>query len=173
MSLLAGTRSHYENQRGAARLQASQALRVLGLNVEITSCGRNVLHAIESQWGAKRRPELSWDWSEIFRRYSELKTLDMAVWTAGERLAMVGLATASNAALTLRFVEGDPSSDCELKGKRILIALEVSTIYAQMLGLGELRIHPVNEALKQLYESVYGFGLVTPRGEVPYWSRVI
>ncbi len=173
MSLLARTKAHYEKNRGEAMLGAARALQALGLDVRISNCSRRTIEAIGSDWGDQRRPELSWNWEAILHRYKDLKSLDLAVWTPDDRLVMVAIATVSGAALHLRYVEGDPRADCDFKGKRVLMALEVATRYAQLNGLTELRINPVNDALAALYETVYGFALVTPRGEASYWKRVI
>ncbi len=172
MSLLARMKAHYEGLRGDARLQAGQAARALGLNVRYASVSRRTYEAIDNQWGDARE-RVNWDWPQLFRRYNEIKRLDVAVWTPDDRLVMVALATVSKEALTLRYVEGDPRADCEFKGKRIPLALEVAVRYAQMSGLAEIRIQPLNEALTQLYENEFGFTLVSTKGEVPYWCREI
>jgi hypothetical protein len=174
LSLLQRTKAHYEQCRGDARLQGARAIQALGMNVRAMSCSRRAIEAIKEQWSPLRQPDTpSWDWEEIMRRYSDMKSLDLAVWTPDERLVLVAIATFSPAALTLRYVEADPSPECEFRGKRVLMALEIATRYAQMCGLDELRIHPVNDALVQLYETTYGFTLVKPKAEVPYWSRKI
>ncbi len=79
----------------------------------------------------------------------------------------------TNQAVVLRFVEGDPSPDCTLRGLRMLVALEVATNYAQAAGLRELRIQPINEALSALCEDVYGFALVKPHREASYYVKAI
>lgn len=168
MSLLAVTKAHYETLRGDARLQAGKAARARGLDVKFLSCSRRTLEAIKDQWGGG-----SWDWPEILRRHNDISRFDMAVWTPDDRLVMVGIATLSKPAITLKYVEGDPRADCDFKGKRIPMALEAAVRYGQMNGRGELRIHPANETLVQLYETTYGFTLVKPKGEVPYWKLVI
>lgn len=168
MSLLAVTKAHYEALRGDARLQSGKAAQAQGLDVRYMSCSRRTQEAIAEQWGGG-----VWDWPEILRRYNDMNRFDVAVWTPDDRLVMVGLATLSKAAINLRYVEGDPRDGCEFKGKRIPLALEAAVRYGQMNGRKELRIHPVNEALAQLYETTYGFTLVKPKGEVPYWKLVI
>lgn len=172
MSLLAVTKAHYEGLRGDARLQAGKAAQALGLNVRFMSVSRRTYEAIETQWGDARE-RVNWDWQELLRRYSDIKRLDMAVWTPDDRLVMVALATLSKEALTLRYVEGDPRADCEFKGKRIPLALEAGVTFAQMNGLNEIRIQPLNDALARLYEAEFGFTLVSKKGEVPYWRREI
>lgn len=173
MSLLARTKAHYEGLRGEARLQAGKAVQAVDLNVRYMSISRRTYEAIGDQWGEARRPEASWDWEQIMRKHDDINRLDLAVWTPEDRLVAVGLATLSKVAITLRFVEGDPRADCQFKGKRIPIALEATVRYGQMNGVSELRIQPLNDALVHLYETVYGFTLVSKRGEAPYWRREI
>ncbi|MNT41424.1 hypothetical protein D3C72_1777840 [compost metagenome] len=95
------------------------------------------------------------------------------MWTPDDQLIGLALITLSAEAATLNFVEGRPTHDCAYKGKRVLVALEVAVNYAQAAGLQELRIHPLNEALGQLYETAYGFEVVKPRkGEAYYRKRI-
>lgn len=175
MSLLHVRKAHYEKLRGDARLQAGKAVQELGLPMRFASTSRRTVEAIAAQWGearsAQNRP--SWDWEQILRKYDDINRLDVAGWTTDDRLAMVALATMTKTAVTLRYVEGDPRADCQFKGKRVALALEVVTRYGQMNGLSDLRIQPLNDALAQRYEIEFGFTLVSTKGEVPYWHREI
>ena len=171
-------KAHYEGLKNAARRAASLALRAAGLHVTIVGWSRRTADAIEGQWGDERRPDASWLWSEIFRRYSDFKNMSFAVWTGDgrgddDRLVAVGIVLLTRTAATVRIVEGDPRAGCEFKGKRVLMALEVATNYALANGLAELRIQPLNDALAKVYEDVYGFSLVKAKGAEPYWRRVI
>jgi len=168
LSLLSTTKAHYEALRGDARREAGLALQALGMDVRVMGWSRRTSLAVDQQWAGG-----VWDWDEIMRRYNDIKRLDVAVWARDERLVMVSLATMTRAAITVRYVQGDPREGCEFKGKRIPMALEAATRFAQKSGVPELRIQPINDALVHLYETHYGFTLVTPRGEAPYWSRVI
>jgi hypothetical protein len=94
------------------------------------------------------------------------------VWRA-ERLAGMFFGTLTGEAFVLRWVEGDPRPDCPLRGRRLLIALDVATNYAQRNGRYELRVEPINEVLINLFERDYGFRAVKPRDSKPYWSKQV
>ena len=53
------------------------------------------------------------------------------------------------------------------------MALEASANYAQAAGADELRIHPINAALASLYETTYGFALVSEGAGGPYYAKRI
>lgn len=95
------------------------------------------------------------------------------MWTPDDQLVGLALITLNSEAATVRFVEGRPTNDCRFKGKRMLIALEVAANYAQAAGLTEIRIHPLNHALAQLYQTAYGFEVVKPRKEEAYYRKRI
>lgn len=174
VTALEKVKAHYGGLKDAASLKAAQALRPYGIVVNIRRFSRSAHEYVADNWNkAGRDPAAAWDWDAIARKYREPKALDMAMWTPDDRLAGLALSTMTTEAATLRFVEGDPSADCTLKGKRALIALEVTTNYAQAAGLKELRIEPLNEALGNLYEKVYGFELVTNRKAPPYYRKAI
>jgi hypothetical protein len=98
----------------------------------------------------------------------------MSIWGAdGERLCGLGLGLTKGDYVELRFVEGDPRPDCPLKGQRILVFLECSTLYAQAIGRSELRVEPINERLANLYQKVYGFSLAPHRDGRPYFTKRI
>ena len=73
----------------------------------------------------------------------------------------------------MRFVEGDPSPECALIGRRLLIALDVATNYTQISGRHELRVEPMNDRLVNLFEATYGFEPVKPRKGSPYWAKKV
>lgn len=118
-------------------------------------------------WGDTRFP-----WPIIFQRHREADRLDMAIWS-GRTLCALGLATTTRVAVFLRFLEGDPSPACPLRGRRVLIALDVAASYAQAIGRRELRLQPINERLVDLYESVYGFERIEVKGQDPYWRKEV
>lgn len=137
----------------------------LGERIQITEwSGRAARHL--SDWGETHFP-----WEEIFQKHRDPDRLDMAIWGAEDRLSGLALGLTTGQSLMLRFVEGDPREDCPLRGKRILIALEAATNYAQARGKREIRLQPINEKLVYLYENVYGFTLESPRNETPYYRK--
>lgn len=171
MSVLEATRAHYAGLQMEASRVAAQTLRDLyGLDVSILSWTGRAAQALVDQWGGSPS---GWDWVEIRRRYREPKSFCFSIWSPQERLVGLALITMTGAAATLRYVEGDPDAGCLYRGKRALIALEVAANYAQGAGLAELRIQPLNQALATLYQDVYGFALVTPRKEAPYYAKRI
>ncbi len=170
MSALKATQAYYEEAQTKAATAAAQTLREYGFEVRILRFSRRTDLAIDAQWTGRT---VAWDWPEIARRYREPKSYCFATWGPNDRLSGLGLITLTKTAATIRFVEGDPRPDCPLSGKRTLIALEVATNYAQLCGLEELRIHPLNEALGTLYQDVYGFELVKPHKEEPYYRKRI
>lgn len=123
-----------------------------------------------AQWCPHERRDGGFDWTEIFKRFREPNRLDIAI-SVGDRLSGLGLATMTNQHVCLRFLEGDPRSDCPLTGRRALIALETAAAYAQALGRKELRLYPVNSSLETLYIETYGFTLERPRKEEPYLRK--
>jgi hypothetical protein len=162
--------ARYNAMKDEARRRASLRLRdEFGLNIRMTGWSRKAETAFRL-WEGRQVP---WDWSEIFRRHREPKCFDIAIWSMDDRLVGLALATMTRAAVTLAFVEGDPKSDCEFRGKRVLIALEACANYAQAAGVNELRGRPMNEALASLYQDTYGFTLVSARGEGPYYAKRI
>lgn len=169
MTALRATEAHYRDHKFAASKAAAETARAIGIDVTITEYSRRASEAVELQW-VGRQP--SWDWAEIARRHRSPKTFCVAMWS-GERLAGLALIELTTVAATVRFVEGDPRPDSPVKGKCALVALEIATNYAQRCGLSEIRIHPINDALVTLYENVYGFELVKPLKEEPYYRKGI
>lgn len=113
----------------------------------------------------------AFDWPAIFRRHNDPDRLDMAIWHGQDRLCGLALGLTTSNSVVLRFLEGDPRQDCPLRGRRILIALETATNYAQARGKKEIRLQPKNDDLVYLYENVYGFVLESPRNEAPYYRK--
>lgn len=155
-----------ERQRQAAQ-KATTDIRAAGLDVTLMHSSNRALEAISDQWGKSY-----FDWPERVRRYRKHKAFAMAMWS-GERLVGMCLMKVSNSAVTVICVEGAPDDSCQFKGKRLLVALEAATNYAQVCGMDEIRIDPINDALARLYEDVYGFTLVSPRGQAPYYAKRI
>jgi hypothetical protein len=112
------------------------------------------------------------DWAEIHRRYDDADCFKFGIWV-DDRLIAAVVATTTGQSIKIQFLEGDPAADCPLKGKRILIALEAAANYAQLRGKLELVLEPVNQTLITLYQDVYGFEVVRPRNESPYWRKRI
>lgn len=129
-----------------------------------------------SEW-SNRAFEALWDptafpWEDIARRYADPDRLEIAVWV-GDRLVAMGLCTTLGEAVMVQFIEGDYDTGSPLKGKRALVVLDVATNYAQLRGKRELRLHPINPQLVNLYESVYEFTAVKNRNEAPYWCKKV
>lgn len=121
--------------------------------------------AYQTQW---QSPEF--DWVEIFRRHSDPDRLDIAMWV-GDRLCGLALATTTESAIKLLFLEGDSRPDCPLSGLRIPIFLDIAANYAQDRGRVELRVWPLNTRLEELYRDTYGFSLVADGTTAQYWRR--
>lgn len=170
MSALTASKAHYDSLQKRAAKTAAETLRSQGINLTLLHYSGRVEEAIKAQWGGSR---VGWDWPAITRANREFKSFCLAMWTPDDQLIGLALMTLSKQAVTLKFVEGRPSTDCLFKGKRILIALEVAANYAQGAGVDEIRIHPLNETLAHFYESVYGFEVVKERkGESYYRKRI-
>lgn len=133
--------------------------------VRITEWSGRALKCSES-WG-----KTYFDWPEIFRRHREPDRLDMAIWSGPDHLSALALGVPTGQSIMMRFAEGDRRDSCPLRGKRILIALEAATNYAQLQGKREIRVQPINNELVYLYENVYGFVLESPRNEHPYYRK--
>ena len=165
-------RAQYEAERGKSRRQAALNLQTpSSVEFYIAGWSRKTESALADQWKGEHVSE--WDWPEIFRRHNDPDRLDMAIWSLGDRLGGLGLGLVKGEYLELRFVEGDPRPDCPLKGRRALIMLECSALYAQARGRSELRIEPINERIATLYQQIYGFTVATDRtGRAYYVKRV-
>lgn len=138
---------------------------VLGRHIQITEWSGRVWRALDD-WG-----KIEFDWKEIERRHKDPSRLEIAIWSSQERLSGLALGLTTGQALMLRFLEGDPRQDCPLRGMRIAIALETAANYAQARGKSEIRLQPINDKLVYLYENVYGFALVSPHKEEPYYRK--
>ena len=135
----------------------------IGVQFQIGEWTQRTLHAYDEQWPKPRHPDAGWDWPQAFAVHRDFDRLPLVLWGPGGRLSGLGLATTTNNAVVIKFLEGDPRTDCPLRGRRALIALETASRYAQMMGRTELRVHPVNSSLDGLYQGVYGFTKETPR----------
>jgi hypothetical protein len=161
-------RNRYAVSRARA-ISATTAALVpeFGIVFRLTGWSRAVQAAYQVQWVS---PEF--DWQEIFRRFGDPDRLDLAMW-AEDRLCGLGLATTTQTALKLLFLEGDSRPDCPLRGLRIPIFLDVAANYARDRGKTELRVWPLTDNLAGLYRDAYGFSLVTSGPGGPYWVRRI
>ncbi|WP_442582517.1 hypothetical protein ACSBOB_11470 [Mesorhizobium sp. ASY16-5R] len=166
MSHFAAAKIRYaQNRYDACKLAAETMSHFLGKPIQITEwSGRAARHLHD--WGSSH-----FDWEKIFQEHREPDRLDMAIWGGKDRLSGLALGLTTGQSLMLRFVEGDPRSDCPLKGQRILIALQAAANYAQARGKKEIRLQPINEKLVNLYQKVYGFELESPRNEAPYYRK--
>jgi hypothetical protein len=140
----------------------------------LSEISQRALLAVSSQWEPNGRPdETRWDWTQVLRGFrSEWDRLEVAIWS-DERLCGLALAITGGKSVNLRFLEGDPRKDCPLKGKRIMIALDVCARYAQGRGKAELRIEPINSDLEELYVGTYGFLRRSLKGEQPHLFRQV
>jgi hypothetical protein len=111
MSTLARAKARFENDRHGARSQAVRNLQPHlpdfnlwdGVSVRARLTGTD-------QWLGD--PKCAWDWEEIFRRHGDPDRLDIAIWGQNERLCCLALGTTTSEAVEIRFLEGDPRSDC-------------------------------------------------------------
>lgn len=176
MSSYTAAKQRYAARQDEARRLASHNLQgPLGLSFQLTAWGERARQAYETQWlPAVRHPDAGWDWPEIHRRNRNAPdALSIAIWIGEDRLCGLGFAVPSSSAVTLRFLEGDPRPDCPLIGRRALIALEASALYAQGIGRHQIRVEPANETLAALYRDRYGFALVNSEGAPAYYVRNI
>jgi hypothetical protein len=143
---------------------------VLPMQFRVGRWTMQALESIATQWEPNRHPDASWDWELIVRRYGDPDDFAFTGWVHDGRLAFVGLATTTGVAVELKFLEGDPRSDCPLEGYRALVALDLCWNYAQGCGRNELWVRPVNDSVASLYTS-YGFELASPKRQEPYFRR--
>lgn len=171
---LARAKERYETHKGEAQLRAAQQLRphLEGRDFRLGRWGARAQEAYSVQW-KQRHADSGWDWPELFRNHREPDRLDIVVWASEERLAALGLAVTTQRSVELRFLEGDFRPECPLKGVRALIVLECVANYAQGMGKEEVRLRPVNDNVAALYRETYGFELVSPRREEPYYVKRI
>ena len=157
----------------AYRAASQRLIPHIGSQFRVSEWTGKGYDAYNSQWNGPRHATAGWDWPEIFRVYRDYDRLPIVIWGPDERLCGLGIANTTGKALTLNFLEGDPREGCPLKGRRALIALEVSAHYAQSLGRSELRVEPANSSLESLYRDTYGFTKETPRQGHPYFRKEV
>lgn len=176
MSSFAVAKARYIASQEKARRLASQNLQgPLGIAFHLTAWGDRARRAYESQWlPVTRHSDAGWDWPEIIRRNrNEPDALSLVIWAGENRLSGLAFVTSDSCAVIVRFLEGDPRPDCPLIGRRALIALEASALYAQGIGRRRIRVEPANATLAALYRDRYGFALVSPKGAPAYYVRDI
>jgi hypothetical protein len=158
----------------AYRLAALKLEPIVGVALQLSDWTNRAREAYASQWlNAERHPDAGWDWVEIFRRHNDPNRMAIVIWGPDDRLSGLGLVLASNRSVELRFLEGDPRSDCPLKGKRALIALEAAVAYGQAIGKTDIRVQPATPELTARYVDLYGFTQETLRGEKPFFRKPI
>jgi hypothetical protein len=171
---LARAKERYASAALTAYREAALNLQpVFGVPILLSGWSRRVEEAYNNQWPEMRHPDAGWDWHEIFRRHKDPDRFPIVMWGPNDRLCGLSLVLTTGRAVEVRFLEGDPRSDCPLKGRRIPIALEAAACYGQGLGKTEIRVHPVNDALEDIYIRCYGFIKESPRGEKPFFRRAI
>jgi len=153
----------YQARQFSEQLLSSQ----LGVNFNTSEWSGRTFEALRAQWGNS-----VFDWERIAVATREPSRFDAAVWV-GDRLCCLLVATLGGEAVTLRWVEGDPRPECPLKGRRLLIALDLVTNYAQANGRYEIRAEPLNSAMVNLFETDYGFHAVKAKGRTPYWRKQV
>ena len=101
MTELGRAKARYRKAADDARRQVAANLHpVLGDGFTLGRWGPKAREAYLDQWG-----EGDWDWDEIFDRYNAPDRLEIVVW-AGEVLCALGLATTTNQAVVVQFVQG-------------------------------------------------------------------
>lgn len=165
---LAALRQKYISFTHDARHQTVVSLSPYeNVSFNLTEWSGRTWEAVQAQWGGS-----AYDWREISRRYRDPDRLELALWGEG-RLSAVSLVTTQDRAVHVQFIEGDPRSDCPLKGGRLEILLEAAANYALVRGKIEIRLEPKNDDLIALYENVYDFERVLRKGDTPYWCRKV
>lgn len=160
--------------KGEAFRQTSLNLSpLIGVKFLLTGWSRKAEAAYDNQWKAqKRHPDAAWDWPELQKKYiRDPSRLDIVIWGPDERLCGLGLGKMTSQAVDLLFLEREPAADCPLQGRVALIALDAAARFGQGCGRTELRVHPVNSSLCNLYCDTYGFTLVEPRKQDPYCRK--
>lgn len=177
-SEFAVAKARYAKAKDGARRQA--ALNIQGLlhvSFYLTDWSRSANEAYLKQWCApevvRSHDEGGWDWPEIFRRYRDIDSMRAVVWTGEHRLSGLALIRVTGAAVVVEFIEGDPRTDCPLRGRRALIVLEAAFCYAQALPRSEVRLTPANERLAELYRDTYGFSLEQPAKGPLYYRKEV
>ena len=169
-------RERYRAAAFSALLRTSLTLPpLLGAPFNVAVAGAKASQSFRDQWCERsRHPDRAFDWLEIWRRHRDLDTLHLAIWSEEEgRLSGLATCLSKGAAIEIRYLEGDYRGGCPLRGLRAVIAVEAAANYAQAIGKRELRISPVNEAVRDLYQIGLGFEPVMPAREEPYFRRCI
>nr|WP_281720027.1 hypothetical protein [Nitrosomonas nitrosa] len=162
-------KARYREARSqACRLAVDSLSSFLEVDFHLREWSRKALEAIDHQWGSSE-----FDWGEIARRYREPGIAHIAIWSPDDRLSGVFMATIHAKSVKLQWLEGDPRVDCPLKGKRALVALEMISNYAQLLGRPEICLDRVEDDVIPLYVEGYGFTLVTPNKGSPYLKKAV
>ena len=162
-------RAKYISRGYDARKRSEELLgEALGIAFTTSEWSGRTFAALAAQWDRQR-----FDWARIARAVrTDPSRLDVSVWL-GDRLCCLFVATLGGESVTLRWVEGDPRADCPLRGRRLLIALDIATNYAQRNGRHEIRVEPIDDAMLNLFERTYGFAAVKPKHGSPYWTKQV
>gem|GEM_PF-5745131 len=150
----------YRKDRDHACLTAAANLRgLVGEDLRISEISGKALDAVSSQWKISK-----FDWAVVYDTHKKPNDFKFAIWK-GETLCALALARLTTKSVHLSFLEGSPHSDCPLRGKRVLIALETASIYGQRRGKQYLTLEPLNEKLSSVYQGTFGFSAhQTPSG---------
>jgi hypothetical protein len=166
-------KARYELARNEAyRLTEADLRPVIGISFSVSDWAARSANAYAGQWSSDRHPDASWNWPEIFRKYSDPDRLPIVIWV-DSRLCCLALGITTGEAIILKFLEREFSATCPLVGRCALIALDVAARYAQARGRSELRVFPVNSSLETLYRDIYRFTLMTPDKTEPYYRKAV
>lgn len=114
------------------------------------------------QWSQSTTRRYNWDWLDGYGsfRFRYPKRFEMALWQTNDLIGLsMGRPTYNGTALRLDIVEASPSDLAERPSIFPFILVAYNT-YARLIHASQLRImDPVNEQVKQYYES-FGYKYV-------------
>jgi hypothetical protein len=133
-------------------------------------------YAWHRQWkpiSDRKPPHGGWDWASLRLDYrNDPTTLAVAIWLENALLGLL-LGRLNNTAARIDYLEGTPDLNQPLRGKVILLAIEVGARYAQKAGRAELWLTEPVPAVREYAKRVFGFEYVEQQGKTPFCRRKV
>jgi len=159
----------YARRQAAAARESVEAFSAYGVDFDIRSISAHAIEIVETQWKAAGRRCDHWNWEVICRDFLRKPSAwCFAIWSEGRLCALVAAET-GNAHLYGAFIEGDPRSAAPLEQYRAIVALDLLSRYAELCGLRELRVVPLNDKLAQWYQDIAAFEPFPSRENPTYY----
>ena len=145
------------------------AHRELGISFDVQPIGNAAKEIVLGGWADAGRECPHWDWEAIDREHRKNGGWSFAVWSENRLCALVAV-EARRDHVWANYIEGDPGKDALLAGQRSAVALDLIIRYAELCGVGEIRIRPLNAKLVEWYQTVAAFKGYPSEEEAAYYA---